>query len=34
MDKKYPSDINDKEWELIKDELPRRKKQVIQGNMR
>jgi putative transposase len=26
MDKKYPSDMSDKEWEIIKDEFPRRKK--------
>jgi hypothetical protein len=34
MDKKYPSDMSDKEWEIIKDEFPRRKKQVAQGDMR
>ena len=26
MDKKYPSDMSDKEWEIIKAEFPRRKK--------
>ena len=26
MDKKYPSDMSDKEWEIIKDEFPRLKK--------
>jgi len=34
MDKKYPSDLSDKEWEIIKDEFPRLKKQVAQGDMR
>ena len=26
MDEKYPSDMSDKEWEIIKDEFPRLKK--------
>ena len=34
MDKKYPSDMSEKEWEIFKAEFPRRKKQVAQGDMR
>ncbi|MAT76299.1 hypothetical protein CMK14_14270 [Candidatus Poribacteria bacterium] len=28
MDKKYPTDLSDPEWQIIKDAFPRRKKQV------
>jgi hypothetical protein len=34
LDKKHPTDLSDPEWQIIKDEFTRRKKQVAQEDIR